>query len=120
MKKILLIEDSKTIVKALASMLEANGFQPITAGDAESGIEKALLEHPDLVIMDTVLPGMNGFDACQTIKAKMGNNPPPIIVMTGDIGAINSAKARASGADDYVAKTSDFSLLFDAIRKLIK
>ena len=120
MKKILLIEDSKTIVKALASMLEANGFEPIAAEDAETGIEKALLERPDLVIMDTVLPGMNGFEACQTIKAKLGDNPPPIIVMTGDIGAINSAQARASGADDYVAKTSDFSLLFESIRKLIK
>ena len=119
-KKILLIEDSKTILQALSSILEANGFMPIVAEDAESGIEKALLSRPDLVILDTVLPGMDGFEACQTLKAKMGDNPPPIIVMTGDIGAINSAQARASGANKYVTKTSDFSLLFEAIRKLMK
>jgi len=119
MKKILIIEDSLTIIKALVSMLQAKGFETITAENAEIGIEKAIFDHPDLVILDTVLPGMNGFEACKIIKEKTEKNPPGIIVMTGDISAINSTQARQAGADEYVAKTSDFSLLFDAVNKLL-
>ncbi len=119
MKKILIIEDSLTIIKALEVMLIDKGYETITAENAEIGIEKALFDNPDLIILDTVLPGMNGFEACKIIKEKKEEKAPKIIIMTGDIGAINSTQARQAGADEYVAKTSDFSLLFEAIDKLI-
>jgi DNA-binding response OmpR family regulator len=119
MKKILIIEDSITIMKALTVLLENKGFETLSAENGELGVELAMNGHPDLIVLDTVLPGIDGFEVCRTIKLRLQDKAPKIIVMTGDIRAVNSAQAREAGADEYVAKTSDFSSLFSAINKLI-
>lgn len=118
--KILIIEDSPTVLGILKEMLEGEGYEILVAENGEEGIRKATQEKPDLVISDTLLPGIDGFEVCRRIKKNQEPTAPKIIVMTGSIDAVDAIKARRVGADDYCVKTSDFSSLIEAVKALSK
>ena len=119
-KKILLIDDSPQDRKIIARFLNKDGYQDVeTAETGEEGVDKAGKINPDLVITDTVMPGINGFEVCQKIRNAHGPDRPKIIVITGQIDAVDAVKAKKVGADDYCAKTSDFAPLMEAVKKLI-
>jgi DNA-binding response OmpR family regulator len=118
-KKLLIIDDNEQDRKIMERFLRKSGYQDIvTAETGEEGVEKSESEKPDLVIIDTMLPGINGFQACEQIRQKRGPDTPKIIVMTGSVDAIDAVKARKSGADDYCVKTSDSSPLLEAVKTL--
>ncbi len=120
-KKILIIDDSEQDRKIMARFLKKAGYEDlILAETGEEGVEKAKAESPDLVVSDTVLPGIDGFEVCRKIREAQGDQTPKIIIVTGAIDAVNAVKARTLGANDYCAKTSDCVPLLEAIGNLIK
>ncbi len=120
MKKILVIEDNAQDRKIMARYFEKDGLTDIVmATSGEEGIEKTRAEHPDIVVIDTILPRMNGFETCRQIRERADRGRPKIIITTGSIDAVDAVKARKMGADDYCAKTSDFKVLREAIRRLL-
>jgi len=119
-KKILLVDDNSVDLLIIKRHLSHAGYNEIvSASGADEGIKKAELERPDLIILDTLLPGSSGFEICQTIREKYNQTNPKIIIMTGSVDAVDAVKARKVGADDYCAKTSDSVPLLEAIKKLI-
>lgn len=119
--KILIIDDNAQDRKIMERFLNKAGFAKILfAEKGEEGIEKARSERPDLVIIDTLLPGIDGFEVCQQIRQIQGLSMLKIIIITGFIDAIDAVKAKRMGADDYCVKTSDFAPLIESLKELLK
>lgn len=120
-KKILIIDDNEQDRKIMHRFVTKAGYDNIIMSDnGEDGVKKAESEKPDLVVTDTILPGIDGFEVCRRIRESQGPDTPKIIVITGLIDAVDAVKARRMGADDYCVKTSEYSPLIDAIKKLIE
>ncbi len=116
-KKILIIDDNEQDRKIMKRLLGKAGFREIImAENGEEGIKKAEQDKPDLVIIDTLLPGIDGFEVCGKIRKAQGPITPKIIIMTGFVDAVDAVKARQMGADDYTVKTSDYSSLVESVQ----
>lgn len=115
--KILVTEDSPTVLAMVKELLEAKGYQVVTAENGQQAVEMAKAEKPQLALLDTCLPDMNGHDLCRKIK-KIKGAKTRVVIYTGQVDAVDAEKALKAGADDYVVKTADFALLMDAIQKL--
>jgi DNA-binding response OmpR family regulator len=107
MKKILIIEDEKDMVTGLKFNLEARDYNVITSYDGETGCQKALAEKPDLVILDIMLPKLNGYEVCKILKKEMPDLP--IIMLTARSQEAEIVTGLELGADDYITKP--FSIL---------
>ncbi|MBT7461973.1 MAG: chemotaxis-specific protein-glutamate methyltransferase CheB [Waddliaceae bacterium] len=116
-KKVLIIEDSPTVLEMMAAAFEGEGYDVTMAETGEEGLEK--LKDHDLMIVDTILPGIDGFEVCRNVKKEKGLAKPKVLVVTGNIDAFDAKKARDAGADDYVVKTSDFEHLIEVAEKLL-
>lgn len=115
-KKILVIEDEATLQKALMEMLEQSGYEAVSALDGESGWKLIQEEKPDLVLLDIILPKMDGFDVLQNIKSVEETSRIPVIILT-NLGDINNIqKALELGANTYLVK-ADFHL-DDVLKKI--
>jgi len=117
-KKILIIDDSATFNATLQAALKNESFELVTAFTGEEGVKLAATEKPDLAIIDTLLPGINGFDTCAKIRSSSDPNLK-ILVITGSVDAIDTARARKSGADDFCVKTKDINLIVVSAKKLL-
>ncbi|MFH1867416.1 MAG: response regulator [Candidatus Omnitrophota bacterium] len=118
-KKILIIDDNEQDRKIMERFLKKAGYEDIiTAETGEEGVGKAQSDSPDLAVIDTILPGINGFEVCQQIRERCGLEKPKIIVMTGSVDAIDAVKAKKAGADDYCVKTSDCAPLLEAANNI--
>src|SRR5271156_151470 len=100
-KKILIVDDESAILQTLRFNLERNGYAVSTAGDGRTAIALAASERPDLIIMDIMLPVLDGIEACQEIRKQSG---VPIIMLTARDQEIDKVLALELGADDYVTK----------------
>ncbi|NLA26692.1 MAG: response regulator transcription factor [Firmicutes bacterium] len=100
-KKVLLVDDEKTLVKALKFNLEKEGFIVEEAFDGEEALEKAFEVKPDIVILDLMLPGLDGFEVCREIRKK---EEVPIIMLTAKGDDIDKVIGLELGADDYMTK----------------
>lgn len=118
-KKILIIDDSPTILNIMKAMFEDEGLEVITAETGKEGLDKAISGAPQLAIIDTILPDTDGFQVCEKIRQIKTQENLKIIMMTGNVDAIDAVKARRVGADDYVVKTSDLGLLMEAAKNLL-
>ncbi len=118
-KKILVIDDNEQDQKVAHRHLSQAGYKDIVfAATGEDGVATAQKERPSLIVLDTDLPGIDGFETCKRIKAIEGLDTK-IIVLTGLIDAVDAGKARENGADDYCVKTSDCASLLDAVQGLM-
>ena len=116
-KNILIIDDNEQDRKIMTKLIKKAGYEDIsTAGTAEEGLSHVISKRPDLVIVDTMLPGTDGFELCRQIREKQVSYNPKVIIITGSIDAVDAVKAKRVGADDYCAKNTDFSVLIDAIK----
>lgn len=104
MKAILVIEDEKDIVDLIAYHLKQNGFSVIYALDGPSGLEKARQESPALIILDLMLPGMDGKDICRALKNNSSTKAIPILMLTAKTEEVDRVVGFELGADDYVTK----------------
>jgi CheY-like chemotaxis protein len=118
-KKILIVDDSK--VAAMTQQLivrSLSGCEAIIAEDGIKGVEKAVAEQPDLILMDVVMPRMNGFEACRLIRGHEVTESIPIIMVTTRSERANVDEGFASGCNDYVFKPIDAVQLLEKIEKL--
>jgi twitching motility two-component system response regulator PilH len=118
-KKVLIVDDSPTEVHKLTTILKKHGFSVIVAENGEQGVLAAKATKPDLVLMDIVMPGMNGFQATRAIcKAKETSDIPVIIVTTKDQETDRMWGSR-QGAKAYLTKPVDESELMSVINKVM-
>jgi len=103
-EKILIIEDEKDIVKMLDYNLKKEGFKVLSASDGEDGLDMAYKENPGLVLLDLMLPGMDGLDVCKAIKKDAKTAHIPIIILTAKTQEADKIVGLELGADDYVTK----------------
>ena len=101
MSKILIVEDEVTIADLEKDYLELSGFSVEVANDGEVGLEKALSEEFDLLILDLMLPGVDGFEICRQVRA---NQNTPIIMVSAKKDDIDKIRGLGLGADDYMTK----------------
>ncbi len=117
--RVLVIDDSPTIVALLKRMLEQSGYTALEAMDAESGVALALSEEPDLIFLDIVLPGMNGFEALRRLRRDPISKTIPIIMISGNELATEQFYAQRIGADDFMKKPFSRNEVFARIEKLL-
>ncbi len=116
---ILVIDDSTTVVTMLRRMLEQNGYEPLEAFDAESGIQIAKEQLPRLIFLDIVLPGMNGFAALRALRRDPLTAEIPIIMMSGNEQATEHFWAQKIGADDFMKKPFSRPEVFARVDRLL-
>ena len=104
MARILIVDDSPTEMHVLKSMLEKNGHEIITASNGEEGVETAKAEKPDLVLMDVVMPGLNGFQATRQLTKNADTADIPVIICTTKDQETDRVWGMRQGAKDYITK----------------
>ena len=99
--KILVVDDEQNIVDILKSNLEREGYEVLVAFDGEQAVEMCKTKSPDLVLLDCMMPGMDGFDVCKTIRR---NSNVPIVMLTAKSEELDKVLGLELGADDYITK----------------
>ena len=118
MKKVLVVDDSPTDQHLLTQLLEKHGYTVVTANNGEEGVRKAKSEKPDLVLMDIVMPGMNGFQATRSISKDPATATIPVIVCSSKDQETDKAWGLRQGAKDYIVKPVTESELLEKIKAL--
>ena len=117
-RKVLLIEDEPTLVITLRDRLASEGYAVESAGDGTTGLELASSGSFDLVILDVMLPGMNGFDVCRELRQR--GSEVPILMLTARSQAVEKVLGLKLGADDYLAKPFDMMELLARAESLLR
>lgn len=104
MAKVLIIEDELTLANNLADKLRGEGFSVLTAPDGEDGLDKVRSERPDLIVLDIMLPGLDGLSLCRIVRRDTATSHIPIIMLTARGTEVDKIVGLESGADDYVVK----------------
>lgn len=118
-KKILLVDDSGTALMMARMILTRGHYDIVTAVDGEQAIERALQEHPDLILLDVVMPRKGGFEVCRELRSQEITRDVPIIMVTtrGEEG--NVEQGFASGCNDYITKPINGLELLSKVRNFI-
>lgn len=119
MAKILVVDDSPTEVHVLQTMLEKNGHQVIVANCGEDGIIAAKENQPDLVLMDVVMPGMNGFQATRQLTKQKETAAIPVIIVTTKDQETDKVWALRQGAKDYIVKPVQEKALIERVNNAL-
>ena len=117
---ILVADDDPELRKMLRAHLESLNFNVIEAHDGEKALEAIILHRPDLVILDVMMPELNGWEICKYVKSRKAYASTGIIMLTGIGATVNELTSPLYGADSYLDKPFDIDLLESAIRALIK
>ncbi|QFG20363.1 response regulator transcription factor [Actinomadura sp. WMMB 499] len=116
--RLLIIEDEKRLARPLAQGLAAEGFAVDTAHDGVTGLNRALENDYDLILLDIMLPGMNGYRVCSALRA--AGTDTPILMLTAKDGEYDHAEGLDTGADDYLTKPFSYVVLLAHIRALLR
>jgi DNA-binding response OmpR family regulator len=116
--KILIVEDEPNMVAGLRDNFEFEGFEVLTALDGVQGLERALKESPDLVVLDVMMPRMSGLDVCKQLKAKRPSIP--IIMLTARGQEVDKVVGLELGADDYVTKPFSIRELLARVKAVLR
>lgn len=106
-KKILLVDDSPTVLLMERLLLQDGPYALISALGGQEALNLALAERPDLILMDVVMPGLDGFEVCRRLRAEEATRTTPIILVTTRGGAEHVEQGYESGCSDYVTKPFD-------------
>ena len=117
-KKILIVEDEQNIVDILSFNLEREGYDTIEAYDGPTGLKLALEENPDLILLDLMLPGMDGFDVCRQIRR--AGHATPILMLTAREEEADKVLGLELGADDYITKPFSMQELLARVKANIR
>ena len=117
-KRVLIVEDEKNIVDILRFNLQREGYDTLEAYDGEAGLQMALEDNPDIILLDVMLPKQNGFDVCRTLREK-GNNVP-VIILTAREEEADKVLGLEIGADDYITKPFSMRELMARVKANIR
>jgi PAS domain S-box-containing protein len=116
---ILLIEDTREVVMMLVDYLEMSGFNMVTAQDGADGIQQARLSHPDLILMDVMMPGMDGFETTRKLRMDAQFKDTPIIALTALAMPSDRQRCLDAGMDEYMSKPVNLKALVKLIRNIL-
>ncbi|MHA1928668.1 MAG: response regulator transcription factor [Candidatus Thorarchaeota archaeon] len=116
-KKILVVDDEELTTELAKTFLEKHGFEVIIAFDGEEGLRKAQAEKPDLILLDVMLPSMDGFAVCKELKESDDFKNTPILMFTAKGLSSDIEKGQSVGADEYIIKPFSGRALVATIRK---
>jgi twitching motility two-component system response regulator PilH len=119
MPQIMIIDDSPTDTHILQKILEKNGYQTVTAQNGDEGIEVARRERPALILMDVVMPGLNGFQATRELTTNPETSTIPVIIVTRKDQKVDRVWGMRQGARDYLTKPVNESTLMSLINETL-
>jgi len=119
MAKILIVDDELDILKMVVFRLRKSGYEVITATDGQEALEMIEKDNPDLIILDLVLPKIDGYEVCKRLKASDEFRNMPVIFLTASTCADLSEKAKELGADDYLTKPFEPDILIERVGKYV-
>lgn len=119
-QKILIVDDEPNIVIPLQFLMEQNGYNILVAQSGEEALEMISKEKPDLVLLDIMLPGVDGFEVCEIVRLNPEWRNIKIIFLTAKGRDVDIAKGMVLGADEYITKPFSNQQIIDAVIKLLK
>jgi len=120
MKRILIVEDEKDIAEAIEYNLAKEGFRVLKAYDGRKGMKIAQERLPDLLILDLMLPGMDGLDVCKTLKSDPKTSDIPIVMLTAKSEELDKVLGLELGADDYITKPFSMRELMARVKTILR
>ena len=118
MERLLIIEDELPMRTALQDVLQAEGYRVLTAADGESGLKRALEEKPDLILLDIMMPKLDGYAVCAELRRL--SNPVPVLMLTAKGQVEDRVTGLDAGADDYLVKPFSTEELLARVRALLR
>jgi twitching motility two-component system response regulator PilH len=117
--RILIVDDSTTVRFVMARMLRESGYQVLQADNGTAGLEMASRHQPDLIFMDVIMPGLNGFQVTRKLRQSRETKDLPIIIISGNKQVVEQFWATRIGANDYMEKPFDRRELFYRLEKVL-
>ena len=117
--KILVIEDDPSAARLMVYALELEGFQVIAATDGLDGLKQAKEEEPDLIILDVMLPGLDGFEVCDRLRADSTTAQLPILILSAKAHEKDKLTGEQVGADQYIVKPADTDVVLAAVQNML-
>jgi DNA-binding response OmpR family regulator len=117
---VLVVDDDPVIQKLLQVNFELEGYKVITASDGVEGLARARADHPDAIILDIMMPRMNGLDVARALKADVETEAIPVLLLSAKAQASDVAVGMEIGADDYITKPFDPAELLERVGELLK
>ena len=118
-RKILLVDDSETVLLMEQQILKREPYQLVTAKNGLEGVTKALETRPDLILMDVVMPEMDGFEAVKRLRMEPATRGTPIVMVTTQAEADSMEAGYVSGCNDYIVKPIDQRELLSKVKSLL-
>jgi PleD family two-component response regulator len=118
-KKILLVDDAETALMMERMILSGEPYEVVTARDGEEAISRAVIEKPDLILLDVVMPKMDGFAVCKALRSREETRQVPIILVTTRGEPQNVEEGFVSGCSDFITKPMDRLVLIAKIRNYL-
>jgi pilus assembly protein CpaE len=119
MATVLIIDDDVNLLRMLQIMLERGGFQTVLSSHGEDGIRKAIELHPDVAIVDVMMPDLSGHDVCRRLREDARTASIPLLVLTARAQPVDKQAALTSGANDYLSKPVSPKVLLEKVRDLL-
>ena len=120
LKRILIVDDEEDIIKVVKMYLEYHHYEVITANDGQEGLDKAKVDKPDLIVLDLMLPKMNGYKVCGLLKKDTRYAKIPVILFSAKTQEKDMKLGQEVGADAYLAKPFEPDVLLAKIKELIE
>jgi len=118
--KILIIDDERDIVDTLTLMLQARDYTVISALDGLEGLEKAKSERPNLILLDIMMPGMDGYNVCMKLKSDRETKNIPVVIVSDKAERDSIVKCHTIGANDFIVKPFTLPTLLGKLGKLLR
>lgn len=119
MRKILIVDDEPYILNILDFSLDAEGYTVLQAPDGDEALRLAAAQHPDLIILDVMMPRLDGFETCRRLKADAGTKDIPVVMLTARNSRADRDKGDRAGADGYMTKPFSPQRLLDVVQEYL-
>jgi DNA-binding response OmpR family regulator len=119
MSTILIVDDSQSALETLIAALDGQGYQLVTAENGSKGLQLASQIRPDMILLDVMMPGMDGFEVCKRLRAKLSTALIPVIMLTARADLESKELGFLAGTDDYLTKPFDRPELVARVQRLL-
>ena len=118
--KVLVVEDDRSLAEVLQYNLEQNGYEVYCAHDGQDGLNQARLQLPEIIVLDVMIPVLDGLEVCKTLRANPSTNDIPIVMLTAKSEETDQLVGFSVGADDYVVKPFSVKILLQRIKTILR